>query len=66
MIEQWKRWECPVCRVTYDDPWATCVTTCEKGHMILLGFPHRDEIWVWAELDDHFYTKEQIAKMEAR
>lgn len=63
--ERWKKWECPLCREVYDDPEYTYQTTCTKGHMVILGSTNRDELWTWAELDDHFYSKKELDSLKA-
>jgi hypothetical protein len=46
---EWGEWECPVCMdgKKYNDPDRIRGTTCDRGHMILLG-PVRNG-YRWAE-----------------
>jgi hypothetical protein len=61
---RWKQWECPVCRNgPIEDLNEIYVTCCDQGHVCLLGHAGIKEYFVWAELDDTFYTEEQIKEL---
>lgn len=61
---RWKRWECPACLNGrgIEDPEYIYATSCGNDHMCIIGnIAHSQNGYdVWAELDDHFYTKEDL------
>jgi len=68
MTMRWKRWQCPACLMEVEDPEYIYATCCGENHMCILGSvsDSGDGRTVWASLDDHFYTKEQIEELLRR